>query len=82
MLFCAVRLFAESILRYGLPPSFLSVVLSPSVKSEKKVRTILEGLCGNSNSTFWKTEDEGSMAGLGGEADAHPYVYFILILRA
>ncbi|KAI3777695.1 hypothetical protein L1987_47496 [Smallanthus sonchifolius] len=27
-----------------------SVVLSPSVKSEKKVRTILEGLCGSSNS--------------------------------
>ncbi|KAJ0755283.1 putative ATPase, V1 complex, subunit C, vacuolar ATP synthase subunit C superfamily [Helianthus annuus] len=69
MHFCAVRLFAESILRYGLPPSFL-----------KKVRTILEGLCGNSNSTFWKTEDEGSMASLGGEADAHPYVSFTINL--
>uniref|UniRef100_A0A251U0Q4 V-type proton ATPase subunit C n=1 Tax=Helianthus annuus TaxID=4232 RepID=A0A251U0Q4_HELAN len=80
MHFCAVRLFAESILRYGLPPSFLLVVLSPSVKSEKKVRTILEGLCGNSNSTFWKTEDEGSMASLGGKADAHPYVSFTINL--
>ncbi|RVX17909.1 V-type proton ATPase subunit C [Vitis vinifera] len=42
MHFCAVRVFAESILRYGLPPSFLSVVLAPSVKSEKKARSILE----------------------------------------
>nr|KAJ0208335.1 hypothetical protein LSAT_V11C500233020 [Lactuca sativa] len=49
MHFCAVRLFAESILGYGLPPSFLSVVLSPSVKSEKKVGSILETLCSSSN---------------------------------
>ncbi|XP_057465502.1 V-type proton ATPase subunit C-like [Actinidia eriantha] len=45
MHFCAVRVFSESILRYGLPPSFLSVVMAPSVKSEKKIRAILEGLC-------------------------------------
>ncbi|KAE8695701.1 V-type proton ATPase subunit C [Hibiscus syriacus] len=77
MHFCAVRIFAESILRYGLPPSFLACVLAPSVKGEKKVRTILEGLCDSANSTYWKTEDEGgSMAGLGGDADAHPYVSF------
>ncbi|KAK1294584.1 V-type proton ATPase subunit C [Acorus calamus] len=49
MHFCAVRVFAESILRYGLPPSFLSMVLAPPVKSEKKVRSILEGLCGSTN---------------------------------
>ncbi|KAL1541776.1 V-type proton ATPase subunit C, variant 2 [Salvia divinorum] len=81
MHFCAVRVSSESILRYGLPPSFLSVVLSPPVKSEKKVRSILEGMCSNSNSTFWKTEDEGGMVGLGaGEADAHPYVSFTINL--
>ncbi|KAI3455110.1 hypothetical protein Pfo_011773 [Paulownia fortunei] len=74
MHFCAVRVFSESVLRYGLPPSFLSVVLSPPVKSEKKVRSILEGLCSSSNSTFWKTEDEGGMGGFAGDADAHPYL--------
>ncbi|KAK1282498.1 V-type proton ATPase subunit C [Acorus calamus] len=50
MHFCAVRVFAESILRYGLPPSFLSVVLAPPVKSEKKVRSILEQMCSTTNS--------------------------------
>ncbi|KAK4486179.1 hypothetical protein RD792_008848 [Penstemon davidsonii] len=74
MHFCAVRVFTESILRYGLPPSFLSVVLSPSVKSEKKVRSILEGLYGGSNSTYWKADEEGGMGGFASEADAHPYV--------
>ncbi|KAK6148020.1 hypothetical protein DH2020_018932 [Rehmannia glutinosa] len=80
MHFCAVRVFSESILRYGLPPSFLSVVLSPPTKSEKKVRSILEGLCSNSNSTYWKTEDEGGMGGFAGDADTHPYVSFTINL--
>lgn len=82
MHFCAVRVFAESILRYGLPPSFLSCVLSPSVKSEKKVRSILEELSGAANSTFWKSEEEvgGGAVGLGVEADTHPYVCFTINL--
>ncbi|RZC23702.1 V-type proton ATPase subunit C isoform B [Glycine soja] len=81
MHFCAVRVFTESILRYGLPPSFLACVLAPSVKAEKKVRSILEGLSGSSNSAYWKTEDEGvGMAGLAGDADAHPYVSFTINL--
>ncbi|PHU26024.1 V-type proton ATPase subunit C [Capsicum chinense] len=80
MHFCAVRIFAESILRYGLPPSFLSVVLAPSTKSEKKVRSILESLCDSSNSNFWKAEDEGGMAGFGGDTEAHPYVSFTINL--
>ncbi|XP_038987192.1 V-type proton ATPase subunit C-like [Phoenix dactylifera] len=78
MHFCAVRVFAESILRYGLPPLFLAAVLAPSAKGEKKVRSILEELCGNVNSTFWKSEDEVGLAGLGGEAEAYPYVSFTI----
>nr|DAD30447.1 TPA_asm: hypothetical protein HUJ06_009298 [Nelumbo nucifera] len=77
MHFCAVRVFAESILRYGLPPSFLATVLAPSTKNEKKVRSILEGLCDSTHSTYWKSEDEG-VVGLGGDADSHPYVSFTI----
>lgn len=82
MHFCAVRVFAESILRYGLPPSFLACVLAPSTKSEKKVRSILEQLCDGTNSTYWKSEDEvgGGMAALGGDTDAYPYVSFTINL--
>ncbi|KAI3929522.1 hypothetical protein MKX01_025690 [Papaver californicum] len=79
MHFCAVRTFAESILRYGLPPNFLAAVLAPSMKSEKRVRSILERLCDSRNSGYWKSEDEsGAMAGLGGDADTHPYVSFTI----
>ncbi|KAF2322953.1 hypothetical protein GH714_032413 [Hevea brasiliensis] len=82
MHFCAVRVFSESILRYGLPPSFLAFVLAPSVKGEKKVRSILEGLYDGANSAYWKSEDEvgGGMAALGGDADGHPYVSFTINL--
>ncbi|KAH9607482.1 hypothetical protein KSS87_019379 [Heliosperma pusillum] len=81
MHFCAVRVFTESILRYGLPPSFLACVLAPSQKSEKKVRSILERLCGPANSIHWKAEDEvGVMSGLAGEADTYPYVSFTINL--
>ncbi|KAM7251028.1 hypothetical protein ACFE04_022911 [Oxalis oulophora] len=79
MHFCAVRVFTESILRYGLPPSFLASVLSPNVKSEKKVRSLLEGLCDSANSTYWKAEDE-SVPGLVSDGDAHPYVSFTINL--
>ncbi|CAI9787369.1 unnamed protein product [Fraxinus pennsylvanica] len=81
MHFCAVRVFTESILRYGLPPSFLSVVLSPSMKSEKKVRSIFEGLCDNSKCTYWKSEEDGGgMGSFAADTDAHPYVSFTINL--
>ncbi|CAN6907881.1 unnamed protein product [Brassica oleracea] len=81
MHFCAVRIFAESIMRYGLPPAFLACVLSPAVKSEKKVRSILERLCDSTNSLYWKSEeDAGAMAGLAGDSETHPYVSFTINL--
>ncbi|KAG8077184.1 hypothetical protein GUJ93_ZPchr0006g40935 [Zizania palustris] len=70
------NLVIESILRYGMPPSFLSAVLALSAKGEKKVRSILEELRGNVNSIYRKSEDNIGIAGLGGESEAHPYLSF------
>ena len=36
-----VRLFVESILRYGLPPAFLAAVVRPAPKLEGRLRTAL-----------------------------------------
>ncbi|KAG6621780.1 hypothetical protein I3842_Q002700 [Carya illinoinensis] len=85
MHFSAVHVFVESILRYGLPPSFLACVLAPSVRSEKKVQSILEGLCDSANrqlgNSYWKTNDEiGGMVGLAADTDVHPYVCFTINL--
>ena len=41
---CAIRLFTESILRYGLPPKFLSAIMKPNAKFAQKLRKALAGL--------------------------------------
>jgi len=37
----ALRVFVESVLRYGLPPDFLSVTIKPHPKQERKVKQVL-----------------------------------------
>jgi V-type H+-transporting ATPase subunit C len=37
----AIRVFVESVLRYGLPPDFMSAVIEPHAKQDKKTRDIL-----------------------------------------
>ncbi|CAI5520865.1 unnamed protein product [Closterium sp. Naga37s-1] len=71
-----IRLFAESILRYGLPPAFLPALMNPSQRSEKRLRSILETLSNTDNSEHWRsTDSDASLAGLtGGDHDLHPYV--------
>ncbi|KAK2361585.1 V-type proton ATPase subunit C [Trifolium repens] len=61
---------------------FLKQHLAPSVKAEKKVGSILEGLSDSSNSAYWKTDEDvgAGMAGLAGDADTHPYVSFTINL--
>lgn len=38
---CVVRLFVESILRYGLPPQFQAAVVKPLPRMEARLRTVL-----------------------------------------
>lgn len=37
-----IRLFVESILRYGLPPSFVAGILETRPKIERKLKNILQ----------------------------------------
>jgi V-type H+-transporting ATPase subunit C len=67
---CAIRLFVESILRYGLPPSFQAVVMKPRLRSEKKIRSILANTFGQGASSHWSSLDDDK-----GE-EAFPYVSF------
>ena len=43
---CAIRLFVESILRYGLPPRFLAALLKPNPKTVPKLRKALTSTFG------------------------------------
>jgi len=84
-----VRLFVESILRYGLPPAFQAVVVRPKERQEKKLRAALDVTFGNGSSSHWSSSsiaeggDVGGGGGLGGERgseDCHPYVSFAVTL--
>jgi V-type H+-transporting ATPase subunit C len=70
---CAIRLFVESILRYGLPPSFQASVMKPHKNCEKKVRAVLSNTFGRGASSHWN--DDPSEDKTVGE-DTHPYVAF------
>mmetsp|Transcript_7242 Transcript_7242/g.11381 ORF Transcript_7242/g.11381 Transcript_7242/m.11381 type:complete len:373 (-) Transcript_7242:2780-3898(-) len=71
---CAIRVFVESILRYGLPPSFQASVMHPHKKTEKKLRAVLSNTFGQGASSHWN-DDPGEEKSIGGE-DTHPYVSF------
>eukprot|EP00899_Mesostigma_viride_P028896 jgi/Mesvir1/9191/Mv15942-RA.1 len=73
---CALRLFVESILRYGLPPKFVAAVVKPNKKVEKKVRTALAQAFGGSSKHWQASEDDSKdiIPGVDSGAEVFPYV--------
>lgn len=72
-----VRIFVESILRYGLPPSFMSVVMKPHARTlgnPKHIRALLAEHFGRSQ-VHWKDDDDSTPAGV---EEAFPYVSFTM----
>ena len=75
----ALRVFVESVLRYGVPPNFAPVVLQVQPKNHKKLRAALQELYGHlTPSTV--VEDAGGGAAGGPSAlldtkEFYPYVY-------
>ncbi|XP_026740775.1 V-type proton ATPase subunit C [Trichoplusia ni] len=78
----ALRVFVESVLRYGLPVNFQAVVLVPSRKSMKKLRDVLQALYAHldhsaHNAHATSAADNAELAGLGfGSSDYYPYVFY------
>ncbi|XKL68453.1 hypothetical protein PGB90_003944 [Kerria lacca] len=77
----ALRVFVESVLRYGLPVNFQAMLLHPNKKNTKKLRDVLQQLYGHLDSSA-QTGTQGShdsvdIPGLGfGQSDYYPYVYY------
>lgn len=60
-----VRLFVESILRYGLPPAFLAAVVKPAPKLENKLRAVLAQTFGHGkNCQHSQTMSKSHVVGL------------------
>lgn len=73
----ALRVFVESVLRYGLPPNFHVAVLEFNKKTTKRVRTVLQGLYAHLDRAGEASAGEVlEVAGLGPQQKYYPYVNF------
>ena len=73
----AIRLFVESVLRYGLPANFAAALIQPG-KAEKKARDILFRLYHDhdkSGMMMLSADDSAAAAGAGAE-ELFPYVSY------
>ncbi|XP_018321542.1 V-type proton ATPase subunit C [Agrilus planipennis] len=76
----ALRVFVESVLRYGLPVNFQAILLHPHKKSSKRLREVLNQLYGHLDSSALQASsahDSVDIPGLGfGQSEYYPYVYY------
>ena len=66
----SVRLWVESILRYGVPPRFLAVLMRPNPRYTAQLRKVLAASCGAVGGQHFTSEGAGD--------DLFPYVSFTL----
>ncbi|XP_073844592.1 V-type proton ATPase subunit Vha44 isoform X1 [Musca autumnalis] len=79
----ALRVFVESVLRYGLPVNFQAILIEPNKKSIKRLRDCLNQLYGHLDGASaggqWSSSgaDNVDIPGLGfGQAEYYPYVFY------
>ncbi|XP_025085754.1 V-type proton ATPase subunit C 1-A-like [Pomacea canaliculata] len=75
----ALRVFVESVLRYGLPVNFQAMIMLPNKRSQKRLREVLNQLYSHLDTTSMSGSDGSSMEipGLNlGSADYYPYVFY------
>lgn len=76
----ALRVFVESVLRYGLPVNFQAMLLHPNKKNTKRLRDVLNQLYGHLDSSAVQgsgVHDSVDIPGLGfGQSEYFPYVYY------
>lgn len=77
----AIRLYVESVLRYGLPFNSQAILLEPTRNKDRQLRDVLKTLYGNlagnnANLTTALDPNETDLSGLG--ADFYSYVYLSL----
>lgn len=78
----ALRVFVESVLRYGLPVNFQAILIHPNKKNQKRLRDVLNQLYGHldgSVSSASSAADAVDIPGLGfGQSEYFPYVFYKL----
>eukprot|EP01111_Echinosteliopsis_oligospora_P006120 TRINITY_DN20152_c0_g1_i1.p1 TRINITY_DN20152_c0_g1~~TRINITY_DN20152_c0_g1_i1.p1 ORF type:complete len:370 (-),score=116.47 TRINITY_DN20152_c0_g1_i1:48-1157(-) len=64
----AIRVFVESVLRYGVPPTFKAILVVPNKKEEKRLRDTLQSM-------FAHLASVNAISGGAEEEKFYPYVY-------
>ncbi len=85
----ALRVFVESVLRYGLPVNFQACVIKPQKKNAKKIRDQLEHLFSGLNADAGGNHKNSkqvdalaeAMPGMLGADNYYSYVFFNLNLE-
>lgn len=78
----ALRVFVESVLRYGLPVNFQAILIHPNKKNQKRLRDVLNQLYGHLDGSAAGSNagaDNVDIPGLGfGQSEYYPYVFYKL----
>ncbi|CAG8503346.1 1630_t:CDS:10 [Ambispora leptoticha] len=77
----ALRVYVESVLRYGLPPDFMSSIIMPKHKQENKIREVLNNEYGKLGDILGRDlRPEENIEGFHNlvDEDYYPYVWFEL----
>lgn len=73
----AIRVFVESVLRYGLPVNFQAILVHPNKKSMKRLRDVLNQLYTHLDSSAGGASETVDIPGLGfNTSEYYPYVSF------
>ncbi|XP_051520462.1 V-type proton ATPase subunit C 1-A-like isoform X2 [Myxocyprinus asiaticus] len=73
----ALRVFTESVLRYGLPVNFQAMLLQPSKKNVKKLREVLQDLYKYLDSSATIVDASMDIPGLNfSQQEYYPYVFY------
>ena len=72
----ALRLFVESVLRYGLPVNFLAVLIYPNKKQTRKLRETLNHLYSHLDTSISQGPVDDIPGFSIGQQEYYPYVYF------
>ncbi|CAF1622140.1 unnamed protein product [Rotaria magnacalcarata] len=77
-----LRVFVESVLRYGLPVNFVAIIVHPTRKSTKRLRDVFDQLFGYLDQSDRSRYDEQiDIPGIFAlQQEYYPYVYFKLDL--
>lgn len=72
----ALRLFVESVLRYGLPVNFQAVLIHPNKRTQRKLRETLNQLYAHLDTSISQGPIDDIPGFNMGQQEYYPYVYF------